>query len=197
MANLGCIELNPWNSRISHLDNPDFLLIDLDPLEVDFPNVIETAIAVKEILDEIEVGGHCKTSGATGLHIYIPLGAKYSYDQTRQFAEIIANLVNKRMPKITSVERSPEKRKGKVYLDFLQNRRGQTLAAPYSVRPKTGAPVSTPLKWDEVKIGLDPRQFTMRNIFNRLGRIGDIWKPVLGEGIEMGKIIQKIEKIPH
>src|SRR6185503_2167771 len=102
------------------------------------------------------IDSYCKTSGATGLHIYVPLGAKYDYDVAREFAELIAHMVHERVPKITSILRLPAKRQGKVYLDFLQNRKGQTLAAPYSARPHPGAPVSTPLEWSEVNEKLDP-----------------------------------------
>ncbi len=99
---------------------------------------------------------YVKTSGATGLHIYVPLGAKYPYDQVREFGRLVAYLVNDRLPQTTSVERSPEKRKGKIYLDFLQNRRGQTMATVYSLRPRPGAPVATPLLWEEVGPGMTP-----------------------------------------
>lgn len=194
MANLGCIEINPWFSRINKIDNPDYFAIDLDPEEIEFDKVVETALAVKEVLDRAGAVSYIKTSGATGMHIYVPLGAKYNYDTARNFAHIIARLVNTKIPGITSLERSPAKRKKKVYLDYLQNRRGQTLAAPYSVRPRPGAPVSTPLEWREVKAGLDPADFNMNNIFNRLKQKGDIFKGVLSGGIDIKKCINKLEK---
>jgi bifunctional non-homologous end joining protein LigD len=195
MANLGCIEINPWNSRIQSLEKPDYLIIDLDPEAISFEKVVVVAQAVHKLLDSIGVANFCKTSGATGLHIYVPLGAKYNYDQAKEFAHLVAILVNQKLPDITSVERMPKKRQKKVYLDFLQNRKGQTLAAAYSIRPKPGASVSTPLEWSEVRTGLDPKKFTIKTIFDRLKKKGDLWKPVLGRGVDLKKALTKIEKL--
>lgn len=193
LANLGCIEINPWFSRVGSLENPDFMAIDLDPEEIGFEAVIETALTVREVLMEAGIDGHPKTSGATGIHIYIPLGSKYPYEVVRQFAEILAKFVHRKLPDITSVVRNPEKRQGKVYVDFLQNRIGQTLAAPYSLRPKKGATVSTPLRWEELKPGLAPQQFTIKTIFKRLEKIGDIYTPVLGKGINIEKALLNLQ----
>jgi len=193
LANLGCIEINPWFSRIEKIDNPDYLVIDLDPEDISFDKVVEAALAVKEILDIAGAKSYCKTSGATGLHIYVPLGAKYNYEVARNFAYIVAQFAYKKVPGFTSLQRSPSKRQKKVYLDYLQNRPGQTLAAPYSIRPRKGAPVSTPLKWEEVKIGLSPDQFNIKNTLERLGKTGDIFKDVLGKGIDITKCISKLE----
>ena len=169
MVNLGCIEINPWNSTINHLDNPDYVVIDLDPSEKNsFEDVITTANVIKEIIDKAGATSYCKTSGSTGLHIYIPLGAKYTYDESRLFAELIANLAAQQIPEIATVERSLNKRHDKLYIDFLQNKKGQTLAAPYSARPKPGATVSMPLEWDEVKPGLQIAQFTIKNALQRI-----------------------------
>ncbi len=192
MANLGCIEINPWNSRKGSLENPDWLVIDLDPGEIDFKEVVKAALVTKEVFDSIGVESYCKTSGNTGLHIYVPMNAKYDYDQIKNFAEIIATLVHHQLPDTTSIERNPAKRKTLIYVDFLQNRRGQTLAAPYCVRPKAGATVSTPLKWDEVNADLHPSQFTIFNIFDRIEKIGDLWKPVIGKGIDIEKALNKL-----
>lgn len=194
MANLGCIEINPWNSRIKTIHNPDWAVIDLDPEKIAFKEVVSTALEVKRLMDEFETECYCKTSGASGLHIYVPLGQKYDYDLSKTFAELIARKVFSRIPSLTSIERSPQKRQKKIYLDFLQNRRGQTLAAPYSVRPKPGATVSTPLEWKEVNSKLDPSDFTIKNIFKRLDKKGDLWKPVLGKGADLDKIINKIKE---
>jgi bifunctional non-homologous end joining protein LigD len=194
MANLGCIEINPWFSRIQSQEYPDYTVIDLDPEDISFDKVVETALQVKEALDLAGAKSFCKTSGATGLHIYIPLKAKYDYDVAKDFAHMIGQIVNRWIPDITSLERSPSKRKKKVYLDYLQNRKGQTLAAPYSVRPKPGATVSTPLKWVEVKQGLHPSDFTIKNIFKRLEKTGDLFKGVLGPGIDIEKCIKRLEK---
>lgn len=198
MANLGCIELNPWNSTIKKIDRPDWAVIDLDPAKNDFKEVVKTALAVKEIMDELETECYCKTSGATGLHIYIPLEAQYNYDSAKLFSEIIANKVVNRLPKTTSVVRTLEKRGNKIYIDFLQNRKGQTLASPYSVRPRAGATVSTPLEWGEVNEKLSPSQFTIKNVLKRLEQKGDLWKPVLGKGANLETILKKIsENPPH
>jgi bifunctional non-homologous end joining protein LigD len=194
MANLGTIEINPWNSRTQSLDHPDYLIIDLDPGERPFEDVVKVALTVHEFLEESGAENYIKTSGKTGLHICIPLGAKYDYDQTRQFANIITHLVNAHLPEITSVERKPNKRKGLIYLDHLQNRRGQTLAAPYSLRPRPKATVSTPLKWEEVRPGLRPEQFHIKNIQKRVERVGDLWEGVLGSGIDMQKCLSTIQE---
>jgi len=195
LANLGCIEMNPWHSTTLKPDKPDYCLIDLDPHEIGFDKVIETALAVKNVLDQLKIPAWAKTSGSRGLHICIPLGAKYSYDQSRQLAELIANLVHHEIPSITSVERSPSKRKRKVYLDFLQNSKGQTVACVYSARPKPGATMSAPIFWEELKKGLSPANFTIKNIFERLKTEGDIFKPVYEKGIDLKKTLANIESI--
>ena len=195
LANLGCIEMNPWHSTTMKPENPDYCLIDMDPHDVGFDKVIEAAQAVKKLLDGLKIPAWCKTSGATGLHICIPLGAKYNYDQSRQLAELLANLVHHEIPAFTSVERSPSKRRKKVYLDYLQNSKGQTVACVYSVRPKAGATVSTPLFWEEVKKGLSPSNFTIKNIFERLKTEGDIFKPVYGKGIDLKKTLATVESV--
>ncbi len=195
MASMGCIEVNPWNSRRQHLDNPDYLVIDLDPLDIAFAEVIRAAQEVHRVFDAAEMPNYVKTSGATGLHIYVPLAAKYTYDQVREFGRLVAYLVNDRLPQTTSVERSPEKRKGKIYLDFLQNHRGQTMATVYSLRPRPGAPVATPLLWEEVTPGMTPGQFNIRSLPERLAKHGDLFKPVLGEGIDLAASLQRLEKV--
>ena len=191
LINLGCIDFNPWNSRTQHLDKPDWLLIDLDPSEKNtFDDVIETALATKEICDKIKANAFLKTSGSSGLHIYLPLEAKYSYEQAKDFAHLLMQKINEKLPKITTLERSLSKRqRDKIYLDYLQNRRGQTLASVYSVRPKPGAPVSTPLKWKELKFGLYPKDFNIYNTLKRIKSKGDFFEPVLGKGIDMLKCL--------
>jgi len=194
MVNLGCIDINPWFSRVNRLDNPDFLAIDLDPLNISFEKVKETALAVKEVLDMAKAAGFCKTSGATGIHIYVPLGGKYKFDKVRGFAEVLAHHVHNLLPDITSIERIPAKRRKKVYIDYLQNSRGQTLAAPYCVRPKPHAPVSTPLKWDEVKKISSPEEFNIKTIHKRLSKNGDLFSGALGKGIDILKCLKNLEK---
>lgn len=193
LVNLGCIEINPWNARVQSLDQPDYCVIDLDPQGVDFDVVVKTAQAVHQVLEQAQAESVCKTSGATGLHIFIPLGRKYTTEQSVQFAKIIAYLVHQRLPDVTSLERHPGDRGDSVYLDYLQNRRGQTLAAAYSLRPRPGATVSTPLHWSEVRKGLDPTRFTLKTIFKRLDKQGDLWKPVLGRGIDIAKCLERLD----
>ena len=195
MASLGCIEMNPWFSRIQSPDQPDYCVIDLDPDKNTFDQVIEAALEVKKVCDAIDVPCFCKTSGSTGIHIYIPLSAKYSYDQSQMFARIIVNIVHKQLPAFTSLERMIAKRNRKMYLDFLQNRPGATIAGPYSLRPKTGATVSLPLHWEEVKPGLTMKQFTIFNTLDRLKIEGDLFKGVLGKGIDLEKVLKKAQSI--
>jgi bifunctional non-homologous end joining protein LigD len=192
MANLGCIEIHPWNSRIQSPENPDWLVIDLDPEDISFREVVKAAQETKKLLDELEIDCYCKTSGSTGLHIYVPLAAKYDYEIAKNFAQLVAQKVNDVLPDTTSVLRMPGKRKKRVYLDFLQNRRAQTLAAPYSLRPKPGATVSTPLEWSEVNARLDVTKFNIKTIFKRLDKKGDLWKPVLGKGANLDKAVKHI-----
>ncbi len=195
MANLGCIEINPWSSRIQNLDKPDFTVIDIDPTDKNtFEQVIEVAQATKEVLDKAGIEGYCKTSGSSGMHIYLPLGAKYSYDEARDFTKLLCYYVHEMLPGFTSMERNTMKRKDKIYLDFLQNRRGQTLAAPYCVRPKPGATVSAPLHWEEVKSGLRLSDFNIKTMPDRITEIGDIFKKVLGDGLDMQAALTKLNE---
>jgi len=195
IASLGCIEMNPWSSTIKTPDNPDWCIIDLDPDENSFDQVIQAARVTKEILDAIEVTSYCKTSGSSGLHIYIPLAAKYNYHDSKEFGRRIAKIVHAELPHFTSIERKTAHRGGNMYIDFLQNRPQATVAAPYSLRPKPGATVSAPLYWEEVKKGLKLSNFTLRNMPARLQKEGDIFKGVLGKGINMEKAIKKIQTI--
>jgi bifunctional non-homologous end joining protein LigD len=194
MANLGAIEMNPWNSTINKPDHPDWCLIDLDPTAKNsFEQVIQTARVTKSVLDNLGVTGYPKTSGSTGIHIYIPLGAKYTYDECQLFGKLIATLVHQQLPEFTSLERLTRNRKNKLYIDYLQNRPKATLAAPYSLRPKPGATVSMPLYWEEVKKGLSMMDFTIKNAITRVKREGDIFKPVLGKGIQIAKVLRKAD----
>jgi bifunctional non-homologous end joining protein LigD len=196
MANLGCIEMNPWHSTTKKPDNPSWCVVDLDPGNISFDKVIEAAQVIKQLADELKMDTYCKTSGSTGLHIYIPLGGAYDYDQSRQLAELVVTLAYNEMPSFTSLERSPAKRKNKIYLDYLQNRSIQTIASPYSLRPKPGATASAPLHWEEVKKGLSIRDFTIENMYSRAKEVGDIFKPVLGKGINLKSVLKKISEMP-
>lgn len=197
MVNLGCIEINPWLSRLSSLDKPDFMILDLDPEDIDFKYVVETALHIKNMLDNFSITSFCKTSGSTGLHIYVPVGAKHSYDTTRLLAEYIARHVNEELPKSTSVVRAKSARNKKVYIDFLQNSKGQTVASPYSARPKPGATVSMPLLWEEVNEKLRISDFNIHNSLERLNETGDLWHDIKSIKNDLRKVIREIESNAH
>jgi bifunctional non-homologous end joining protein LigD len=193
LNNLGCIEINPWNSRTKKIDYPDYMIIDIDPSDKNtFEQVIQTAQIVKKVLDKAGADSYCKTSGATGLHVYVPMGAKYDYDQVKDFAHLVAMLVQEQLSEFTTLERSLSKRKNRIYIDYLQNRKGQTLASAYSLRPVADATVSTPLEWKEVKKGLKPSQFTIHNILKRIQAKGDLFEGVLGKGVNLNDCLKKL-----
>ena len=192
LANLGTIPIHLWASRAGTLDRPDWCVLDLDPKGAPFTQVVRMAQVLHEILDESDVPSYVKTSGKTGLHVMIPLGARYSYEEARSFAEIIATMAVAREPKIATVARPLHERGGKVYVDFGQNGPGQTIVAPFSVRPLPGAPVSCPLAWDEVKRGLDPARFTIRTVPKRFATKPDPLTPLLGPGVDLAKVLKKL-----
>ena len=180
LVNLGCIDHNPWMSRSPHLENPDFILIDLDPQECDFDRIVDAAILVKSILDRIGLEGYPKTTGGDGMHVYVPVEPVYSYETTRTFAELIARIAFRENPDLFTTPRAVSKReKGRVYFDYLQNAKSKTIAAPYVLRAYPGAPVATPLDWAEVKQGLHPLQFTIANALERFAAKGDLFLGVI------------------
>jgi bifunctional non-homologous end joining protein LigD len=179
MVNMGCIDMNSWYSRVDRPDRPDFVLFDLDPSEgVGFKECVQVALLVKEILDALGLEGCPKTSGSDGIHVLVPIERRYTYGDTRQFAEIVAGALARAHPKLVTTEWSKAKRRG-VLIDANQNGEGKTIASVYSVRPHPGGPVSTPLRWDEVTADLDPRDFTMEVVRDRIDRHGDLFEPVL------------------
>ncbi len=191
MANLGCIEINPWSSKTKSLDYPDYTVIDIDPSEkTTFEDVIEVTQAAKEVLDLAKIEGYCKTSGSSGMHIYLPMNSEYTYSEARDFTKLLCYYIKDMLPDLTTMERTIRKRKGKIYLDYLQNRSGQTLAAPYCVRPRKGATVSAPLKWSEVKKGLDMNDFTIKTMPDRIKSMDDPFKKVLGKGVDIEKTLK-------
>jgi bifunctional non-homologous end joining protein LigD len=195
IAGMGCIEINPWSSKVQSPDHPDWCIIDLDPDKGNtFDQVIEAAQVTRQVLDTIGVSSWCKTSGSTGLHIYIPLAAAYTYEESKEFARALVKIVHNELPGFTSIERKVSDRKGKMYLDFLQNRPQATVAGPYSLRPKPGAPVSMPLHWDEVKKGLSIQDFNIRNSVARVRAEGDLFKGVLGKGVDINKAMVTLLK---
>jgi bifunctional non-homologous end joining protein LigD len=193
MNNLGCIEINPWNSRLGSINKPDYFIMDIDPSDNNtFGQVIDTALVIKSLLDKAGAKAYCKTSGSTGLHIYVPLNAEYTYAQIRGFVKGLARLTQEQLPETTTIERPLNKRKGRIYIDYLQNRRGQTLACAYSLRPKPGATVSAPLEWKEVKQGLQLSAFTMHNILKRVEKKGDLFAGALKGKTDLVKCAKKL-----
>jgi len=195
VINLACLEIHPWHSRAKAIKHPDYGIVDLDPQEgVDFDTVLEVARAVKLVLDNLELTGFPKTSGATGLQIYVPLKTRYSYEQVRDIIGFISELVREKAPALTTMERMVAKRGAKVYLDHLQNLWGKTINAPYTVRPVKGACVSTPLTWEEVLNGrIKPADFNIKNIMARLKNTGDLFAPVLTERQSAAPILRKLK----
>ena len=193
LANLGCIEMNPWNSTSKKPDHPTWMVIDIDPSPKNkFTEVVDAALATKMILDKAGVSAYCKTSGASGLHVYVPLKNKYDYATVKDFAHIVASLVQEQLPETTTLERSLSKRGPKIYIDYLQNRNGQTLASVYSLRPVPGAPASAPLDWKEVSHRLHPSQFTIQNLLQRVETKGDIFLPVLNTYNSIDKALKRL-----
>ena len=194
VANTGTIPLHLWASRVGTLERPDWLVLDLDPKGAPFTDVVKVALALRAILERLELASYPKTSGATGLHVLVPLGARYSYEETRTFARLLATLTVEAVPGIATVARIVQSRGGKVYVDFGQNGPGQTIVAPLSVRPLPGAPVSCPLRWSEVTARLDPRRFTIRTVGARLEQRGDPTAPVLGAGVDIAAALARLDR---
>jgi bifunctional non-homologous end joining protein LigD len=179
MANMGCIDMNTWYSRVDKPDRPDFVLFDLDPSsDVGFAETIEVALHVKEALDALGLVSFPKTSGSEGIHVLVPIERRHTYDDTREFAEIVAGAIARAHRGLATTEWSKAKRRG-VLIDSNQNGEGKTIASAYSVRPKPGAPVSTPLRWDEVNEKLNPAIYTMEVVLSRVEQHGDLFEGVL------------------
>jgi bifunctional non-homologous end joining protein LigD len=171
IANLGTIPLHIWGSRVVSLERPDWCIIDLDPKDAPFSDVITLARATHDLCEDIGLPNFVKTSGSSGLHVLVPLGRLVTYEQCRTLAQLLARAVAADHREIATLTRNPSRREGKVYLDFLQNGHGRLLVAPYSARPLPAGPASAPLVWNEVKPGLDPRQFTIANLPARMRRM--------------------------
>lgn len=197
VANLGSIELHPMIAQFKTVQKPDFIALDLDPEDLPFQKVVDCALVAHELLLTLKIPHYCKTSGGRGLHIYIPLHARYPFSQTEPFALLLAHLMQQVLPDLISLERSPKKRQKKIYVDYLQNiHGGRTMVAPYSIRAKPNAPVSTPLAWKEVNQHLNPLDFTIYTVPKRIAKLGDLFQPVLSETIDLKNILKKLEKIP-
>jgi bifunctional non-homologous end joining protein LigD len=193
LVNLGCIDHNPWMSRMESLEHPDYLLIDLDPQECSYEKIVEAALVVRKKLDRAELESFPKTTGGDGMHIFVPLIPRYTYDQVRSLAEVLARMVAHERPDLFTTPRAVAKReKGKVYFDWMQIGEGKTISAPYAVRAYAGAPVATPLAWREVTPRLSPQQFHMGNALARFDRVGDLFEGVLKRPQRMEDAVDKL-----
>ena len=193
MANMGCIDMNTWYSRIDRPDRPDFVLFDLDPTpEVPWAQTVEVALLVRELLDGLGLASFPKTSGGKGFHVLVPLDRRSTYDDSRAFAEHVARAIARTQPELATTEWAKARRRG-VLIDANQNGEGKTIASAYSVRPRPGAPVSTPLSWDEVDPArLDPAAFTMAAVLARVERHGDLFAPVLKTRQSLSKALARL-----
>jgi bifunctional non-homologous end joining protein LigD len=194
VINLGTIPLHLWSSRLDSLDRPDWLVLDLDPKGAPFAHVVKVAAALHRILRELRLPGYLKTSGATGLHILVPLGAEYTHEEARTFAGLLASLAVQAEPELATIARPIKARDGKVYIDYVQNGHGRTIVAPFSVRPLPGTPVSCPLRWEELTPRLSPGKFTIRSVRARFEKLADPMRSVLDGSIDMGAALPRIEK---
>jgi bifunctional non-homologous end joining protein LigD len=195
VVNLGTIPLHLWSARLGHLDRPDWLVLDLDPKGAPFAHVVTMARVIHRLLETLDLRGYVKTSGATGLHILLPLGARYSHEEARTFARVLAVLAVEARPDLATIARPIQARGGKVYVDFGQNGHGRTIVAPFAVRPRPGAPVSCPLAWREVTARLDPARFTIVTAPARFRRQRDPLAPVLAGGIDMPAALARIDTL--
>ncbi|HET7874680.1 MAG TPA: DNA ligase D [Methylomirabilota bacterium] len=194
VVNLGTIPLHLWSSRLPSLERPDWMVLDLDPKGAPFTDVVKVAVALHRILDELGLPNYIKTSGATGLHLLVPLGARYTHEEARTFGRLLALLGVEAAPEISTIARPVKSRGGKVYIDFVQNGHGRTVVSPFSVRPLPRAPVSCPLEWREVGARLDPGHFTIKTAPARFEKLVDPLAPVLAGSIDMTAAIARIEK---
>ncbi len=195
LVNLGCIDHNPWMSRVGSLENPDYVLIDLDPYECGYEKIVEAALWVKALLDRIGLLSFPKTTGGDGMHIFVPLDPRYTYAQVRSFAEALSMLGAAERPGLFTTPRAVSRReKGKVYFDWQQIGQSKTISAPYVLRAYPGAPVATPLAWDEVTPRLRPEQFHLGNVLDRFDRVGDLFEGVLKHRQRLDASIQKMAK---
>jgi bifunctional non-homologous end joining protein LigD len=194
VANLGTIPLHLWGSRLGSLERPDWLVLDLDPKGAPFADVVTVARELHRLLEDLELPSYAKTSGATGLHILVPLGARYTYEEARTFARLLALLGVDAVPEISTVARPLGARGGKVYIDFGQNGHGRTIVAPFSLRPLPGAPASCPLLWSEVTARLDPKRFTLKTLPGRFEKMADPLAPVLAGSVDIAAAVERIQR---
>jgi bifunctional non-homologous end joining protein LigD len=193
MAQLAAISQDPWFSRVQSLDHVDQIAFDLDPMPgVAFETVLDVARWVREELERVGAVGFPKTSGSDGLHVFVPMPKRTTYQTALIWAQIVATMVATRHPKSATVERAVKKRGAKVYVDYLQNIQGKTLACAYSARASEFAGASTPVTWDEIDDGFDRRDFTIETLPARIAEVGDLWKPLLKhKGVDLRKAINE------
>jgi bifunctional non-homologous end joining protein LigD len=191
MVQMNCIDMNAWYSRVDKPERPDYVLFDLDPPDDGFVLAIRVAHLIREELEQLELASYVKTSGADGIHVLVPIARRATFEQTYEFAELIARRLEQRHPGLVTTEWLKRKRAG-VLVDHRQNARGKTIASVYSVRPKPGAPVSTPLRWGELSEDLTPRSFGMREALERVERHGDLFEPVLAGGQALGPALKRL-----
>ena len=198
MANLGAIERHPWHSRVRNLDRPDWFVFDLDPGKgVEFETICDLALATRDVLRRLGLESYAKTSGSRGIHVYVPVKPEYTYEEVAEFAERVATAIADENPDVATVERSLKKRRGgQIYVDHMQNARGKSVVAPYSVRPRAGASVSAPLTWEEVRRKrITPQSFTVENMMRRLGQRGDLFRPVLSKRQSLRGAFAEMEEL--
>jgi bifunctional non-homologous end joining protein LigD len=192
MVQMHCIDMNAWYSRVDKPHRPDFVVFDLDPPDGGFALAVRVAHLVQEALEELGLRSYIKTSGADGIHVLVPISRRSTFEQTYEFAERIARSLEARHPGLVTTEWLKRKRSG-VLVDHRQNGWGKTIASAYSVRPRPGAPVSTPLRWEELTEDVTPRQFGMREVLARVERVGDLNEPVLRGGQALGPALRKLQ----
>jgi bifunctional non-homologous end joining protein LigD len=194
VANQACVELHPWHSRVGSLNYPDYAIFDLDPMEsTDFDDAVELAFAVKNALAVQGIRCYPKTSGATGLQVYVPLVPRYTYKQVRVFTQFFSTLIAESFPDKATVVRTVKDRGGKVYMDYLQNIKGKTIASVYSPRPRAGAPVSAPVTWHELDRGVTPQDFNINTMPRRLAKIGDVFSHMTSNPQNIDNILNALE----
>jgi bifunctional non-homologous end joining protein LigD len=193
MVQMHCIDMNAWYSRVDKPDRPDFVLFDLDPPDDGFALAIRVAHLIRAALDELELESFVKTSGADGIHVLVPIARRHGFDETYEFAELLSRKLETEHPGEVTTEWLKKKRSG-VLVDHRQNGHGKTIASVYSVRPKPGAPVSTPLHWDELTKDVRPRDFTMRVALDRVEQHGDLFEPVLRGGQALGPALRELRR---
>jgi bifunctional non-homologous end joining protein LigD len=196
LVNLGTIPQNPWHSRLTTLDHPDWVVFDLDPAGVPYRIVCDVALALRDLLNDLDLVSYPKTSGSRGMHVYVPIVSRYTYEETARFAHVVATIIAARNPNVATTQRSLKNRAaGHVYIDHLQNARGKTLVAPYSVRARDGATVSTPIRWDEVQGTLHPSRFTIETVVDRLKDAGDVFEEVLTKPQRLDTALWRAEEL--